>query len=111
MKLLDFLHGELLCVVPVLWFIGKIIKDHKGIKNYMIPYILTAISILLCGIYLFAVSDIGEVKSVLLCVFMSLTQGIIAAACAVFGNELFKQGSRLFEKNCNESKDKNKPEE
>ena len=94
----DYIHPEFLVLVPVLWFIGWAIKK-SNMKSCIIPFILTAISVALCTIYGFATLDIFLVKNILMCVFISITQGVIATACAVFGDQIIKQAGELFSKN------------
>ena len=93
----DFLRPELLILVPCLWFIGWAIKC-SAIKDCAISFILAAISFVLCLVYTFASQQIVGISSVLMCIYISATQGIIATACAVFGNQLIKQGLELLNK-------------
>jgi hypothetical protein len=45
--LLDYVKPELLVIIPILWYIGKQLKASRKIKDWAIPFILMAISILL----------------------------------------------------------------
>lgn len=94
----DYIKPEFFVLIPVLWFVGWAIKK-SNVKNCIIPFILTALSVALCTIYGFATLDIFGVKNILMCVFVSLTQGVIATACAVFGDQVIKQAGELFSKN------------
>ncbi len=97
MNFIDYIHPEFLVLIPVLWFVGWTISK-SNMKNCVIPFILTAISVALCIIYGFATLDVFGVKNILMCVFVSLTQGVIATACTVFGDQIIKQTGELFSK-------------
>lgn len=104
----DYIKPEFLILVPVLWFLGWVIKKSQ-LKNCVIPFILCGVSVALCMIYLFATTDLNGVKSVLMCVFLSITQGVIATACAVFGDQMIKQAGEMmgFPKNTDDKNDNN----
>ncbi len=94
----DYIKPEFLVLIPVLWFVGWAIKK-SNVRNCVIPFILTVISVVLCGIYTFATQNVSGVKDIMMCAFVSITQGVIATACAVFGNQIIKQAGELFSKN------------
>lgn len=98
MNFYEYIKPEFLVIIPVLWFVGWTIKK-TSLRNCIIPFVLTAISVVLCSIYLFATTDLNGIKSVLLCIFLSVTQGVIATACAVFGDQIIKQAEKLLSKN------------
>lgn len=89
----ESIKPELLVLVPVLYLIGTVIKQ-SSIKSYLIPYILGGIGIVLCGLYVFAVTQIASWQEFLLAVFTSITQGILIAGASVYTNQLIKQAKK-----------------
>ncbi len=77
-QLSDFLLEQGLVIIPVLYIIGKIIKNVKFIDDRFIPLILLVIGIIA------AVGLMGVSVS-------SVVQGVLLAGTAVFGNQLIKQ--------------------
>lgn len=67
-------------IVPVLYFFGNLLKATPKVPNWMIPYILTVISVILS----FGIAGVS---------FNSLIQGILVAGGSVLTNELIKQGT------------------
>lgn len=92
----DYIKPEFLVLIPVLWFVGWMIKQSR-LKDFLIPFILTAVAGVLCALYSFATQDISGAKDVFMCIFISFTQGAIAAACAVFGNQVIKQSEEILD--------------
>lgn len=88
-EILQLIRPELLVLAPCLYVWGLIIKD-TCIKNRFIPAILAGIGIASCALYLFATETVTDSRSFALIIFMSLTQGTLCAALAVYGNELTK---------------------
>ncbi|MDQ0257917.1 putative membrane protein [Evansella vedderi] len=79
MEFVDYVMREALILVPVLMIIGKIIKNTPRVRNWMIPYILLVLGIILAGLIMgFSVE--------------SFIQGVLVTGAAVFGHQLFKQG-------------------
>lgn len=86
----EFIKPELLILIPVLYLIGNAIKKMK-IKNKYIPAILGGISVALSLVFVLASADLSTAQNVLLAVFTAITQGVLAAGAAVYGNELLQQ--------------------
>lgn len=76
--LTEYLLDEALIIIPVLFVIGRVIKETPRAKDWVIPYILLFIGILLSTFTLGFSAD-------------AVMQGILTAGAAVFGNELIKQ--------------------
>ena len=78
MDLNKFLSQNAYIVSAVLFVIGLILKQTPHIKNWLIPYILSVIGIVLCIIILgFSIN--------------SVLQGLIATGVAVYVHQLSKQ--------------------
>ena len=93
----EFIKPELLILIPVLYFIGIAIKK-SPLKDEIIPLILTAVGVLLSGIYIFAVEPIIGAQAVFTALFTAITQGVLCAAAAVYSNQLLKQATKDKEK-------------
>lgn len=85
-KLQDYIKPELLVLIPVLYILGLMLKKTEKINDKYIPVMLGIIGIVLCAIYVAAVSGIC-----LMSVFTAVTQGILVAGAAVYVNQLVKQ--------------------
>jgi hypothetical protein len=73
-----YIMDEALILIPVLMIIGKIIKNTPKLKNWIIPYILLLLGIVLAGFIMgFTVK--------------SFIQGVLVAGTAVFGHQIVKQ--------------------
>ena len=104
--LLMYLRPELFVLVAALYFIGNMLKDSSYVADELIPYILLAISAVLCALYIFAVSELSGVQSVLIAIFDVIIQAICCASGSVFIDQLFKQREKLLEKKIIEDKAK-----
>lgn len=87
----EYIRPELLILVFVLYFIGIGLKKAEYVSDKHIPLILGIISIALCGIYVIATSNLNGYKETMLCIFTSITQGILVAGLSVYVNQLYKQ--------------------
>lgn len=83
----ELVTPELLCLVPVLYFIGVCIKKTRYIKDKNIPLALGIIGILLVAMWSVAAGETDVVGIM----FTSITQGIMCAGLSVYVNQLIKQ--------------------
>lgn len=83
----EYVKPELLVLVPVLYFLGMMLKGSSYVKDKLIPLLLVCISILLCLCYIAGTGCENAFSAV----FAAVTQGILTAGAAVYVNELFKQ--------------------
>jgi hypothetical protein len=93
MNVHDYIQPELLVLVPVLYIIGAAVK-RSSVKNKYIPLILGAISVLLCGIYVFANGSCCDLRSVLSALFTAVTQGVLCAGASVYFDQIVKQSKK-----------------
>lgn len=103
-----FIKPELMILVPMLYMVGKTIKNTKMVHESNIPFVLGILGVILSSIYSLATSDLINYKSFLMCVFVSITQGITCAGLSVYTNQLIvvQPRERKKEKNSNVSKSK-----
>lgn len=92
----EYIHPELLILIPVIYFIGIAIKK-SSIKNEYIPLVLGIISTILCSIWVFSTCEIFSIRELLSALFTSITQGILVAASSVYVNQLYKQSKNKSE--------------
>lgn len=87
MEILNFIQENNIIVILALLIIGKILKDidNKYINNKYIPLVLLPVGIGL------VVWNQGSVDA------QTFLQGILCAGCAVYGNQIYKQLSKVEE--------------
>lgn len=90
MEFKDFIKPELLILIPVLYFCGVGIKK-SNLNDKYIPLLLGVISVALCALWVFAISDIGSGREVATAIFTAVTQGILLAGASVYANQIYKQ--------------------
>ena len=90
METVSYIKPELLILVPVLYIVGMGIQKSK-IKNNRIPLILGVTSILLSTLWVVATSEIQNIQDVMYAVFISTTQGILAAGASVYAHQFYVQ--------------------
>lgn len=88
--ILTYLKPELVVLIPVLYFIGLAFKKGAFIKDKFIPLVLGVISIVLVFVYLMATE--GWNVNV---IWLSVVQGVLAAAGSVYANQLYKQLTKV----------------
>lgn len=83
----SYIDSAFLVIPVVCYALGMILKATPRVKNWMIPYFLLGAAILLCGIYRFTTGTeyFGED------LYVTLVQGVLCAAVAVFANQVYKQ--------------------
>ncbi|MDR3179060.1 MAG: phage holin family protein [Oscillospiraceae bacterium] len=83
MEILDFIPQNTYIVCVVLFIVGMILKQTPFIKNWVIPYILSIVGILICNFVL----EPGVYATM---------QGILTTGFTVYIHQLSKQGSQIF---------------
>lgn len=91
MDIMEYVKPELIVVAIVLYIVGTGIKKAESVKDKYIPYILGAIGIVLCAIWVLANSSLGTTQEVLMAIFTSIVQGILVAGLSTYVNQLIKQ--------------------
>lgn len=93
MDIMNYIKPELIVVAIVLYIIGIGIKK-SGVKDKFIPYIIGAIGIVLCTIWVLANSPLDSAKEILMAIFTSIVQGILVAGLSTYVNQLIKQAKK-----------------
>lgn len=90
----EFIKPELLILIPVLYLVGIGIKK-SAIRDKFIPLILGGVGIVLSLIYVFAFSmETITAQTLLQCLFIAITQGILCAGASVYINQIIKQSQK-----------------
>ena len=87
MNVLEYIRPELLLTVPVLWVLGKILKEASFLRDKWIPLVLGGAGILLAVCWIGGGGEPFGVTGL----FTAVTQGILCAGAAVYGHQLIKQ--------------------
>jgi len=90
-NLLSYVKPELIVVAIALYFIGVALKSSNVIKDTYIPLILGIMGVILSVIWVLATTQITGYQSVLMAIFIGITQGFIVAGLSVYVNQLVKQ--------------------
>lgn len=90
MSFQDYVKPELLILIPVLYLIGAAVKK-SVVNDKFIPWILGGVAVLLCGIWVFASTQITTGAEIATAIFTAITQGVLIAGASVYVNQLVKQ--------------------
>lgn len=90
-NLTNYIKPELLIVSVVLYLIGSWLKRIQFIKDKFIPFILGAIGIILCTIWVLASCPLTSMQNIAMAVFTAIVQGILVTGLSTYVNQLVKQ--------------------
>ena len=93
MKYQEYIKTELLILIPVLYFIGIGLKKSK-IPNKRIPIVLGISAIALSAIWVFATTEMSNMKETASALFTAVTQGILVAGGSVYANQIYIQSKK-----------------
>lgn len=93
MDLNTYIMPELMVLVPVIYLVGVGLKK-STVKDNLIPVLLGVVGVVLAGLWIFSTTDIANSKQLASALFGAVTQGIIVAGVAVYGNQLIKQSTK-----------------
>lgn len=89
--LAEYVRPELLIIAVVLYALGMFLKTAPGIKDWLIPFILLSLGIVIAILYIAIMLEMGLVPKA---IFEGFIQGVICSALAVFANQLIKQAQK-----------------
>ena len=78
--IMKFIGEQFLILIPVLLVIGKLLKTSPKISDWVIPWVLLVISVLLCFAHVGVTVD-------------AFIQAVLVAGAAVFVHQLVKQST------------------
>lgn len=93
MKYQEYIKTELLILIPVLYFIGIGLKKSK-IPDKRIPIVLGISAIALSAIWVFATTEMSNMKETASALFTAVTQGILVAGGSVYANQIYIQSKK-----------------
>lgn len=86
----EFIHPELITLIPALYFIKSALNKAAIISPSKIQLIIVGIGIFIAALYTVAITPFESVRSVFMCVFVAATEGVIAAGCSSYAEQLLK---------------------
>ncbi len=86
----EYIKGELLVLIPVLYVVGIILKKSQAPDKY-IPLILGLSGIVLSCIWVLTTVSLSSAQEIAGAVFTAITQGILVAGATVYSNQLYIQ--------------------
>lgn len=84
----EYVKPELLIIAVFLYVIGMFLKGAPSVKDWIIPFVILILGIIMAIFYLAIMLDQGFVPKA---IFEGIIQGVLCAALAVFANQLYKQ--------------------
>jgi len=81
-------------LAAVCYMLGLLLKRSDGVKDKLIPLILGIFAVLCATLYVFGSSRIANLAQALDCMFTGVTQGVLCAGLAVYGDQLIKQSGK-----------------
>ncbi|WP_195542932.1 phage holin family protein [Massiliimalia timonensis] len=85
----EYIRSELIVVIPVLYFLGRILRRSKVLCK-RIPGILLVVSLAVTALYTFSVCDVSSLKNFYACLFSIVTQGVLLTGGSMFIHEMVK---------------------
>ena len=93
-QIMNYIKPELAVLPVVLYFLGMALKNAQVVKDKNIPITLGAAGIVLAALWVISTSTITGWQSVVLALFTAIVQGVIAAGCSVYVNQIVKQKNK-----------------
>ena len=87
----QFIKPEILILVPVLYFIGVMIKNTLLIKDKFIPLTLGITGVILSVIWVLATTEVKTTQDIYMAIFTAITQGVLCSGASVYVNQIIKQ--------------------
>ena len=92
--IINYINPELIILVPVLYVLGRMIKDSFVMPDTAIPAALGVVGVLLAVVWCMAtVQPVGP-WAVLLTLVTAVMQGVLCAGAAVYMDQLGKQNAK-----------------
>jgi len=86
-QIIELIKPELFILIPVIWYIGTVLKRNEQLENRVIPFILLATSVAL-SVGWFIVNGTDIVKAA----WSGIVQGVLIAMIADYMFNLKKNG-------------------
>ena len=89
----EFIKPEFLILIPVLFAFGIMLKK-SAMVDWLIPYVLTIFSVLLCLLWSGATTTISNIQDGCMMIFTSIVQGFLCAAASTMVDQYIKQAQK-----------------
>lgn len=93
-QIMNYIKPELAVLPVVLYFLAMALKNAQAVKDKNIPITLGAVGIVLSALWVVSTSTITGWQSVVLALFTAIVQGVLAAGCSVYVNQIVKQKNK-----------------
>ena len=93
-QIINYIKPELAVLPVVLYFLAMALKNAQAVKDKNIPITLGAVGIVLSALWVVSTSTITGWQSVVLALFTAIVQGVLAAGCSVYVNQIVKQKNK-----------------
>ena len=92
--IINYINPELIVLVPVLYVLGKMIKDSLVIPDTAIPAVLGVVGVLLAVVWCMATAQPVDLWAFALALVTAMMQGVLCAGVAVYADQLGKQSAK-----------------
>ena len=92
--IIEYINPELIVLVPVLYVLGRMIKDSFVMPDTAIPAVLGVVGVLLAVVWCMATVQPVGLWAVLLTLVTAVMQGVLCAGVAVYADQLGKQSAK-----------------
>ncbi len=89
LEYVQYIRPELTVLIPVLYIMGKFLKESEKFKDKHIPMLLLIIGVIMSGLYI-----VSEMGFSFYAVFMAVIQGTLCAGVTLLGNRLIKRSNK-----------------
>lgn len=90
----EYIKPELLILIPLLFALGMGFKSAKTFPDNKIPLALGIIGVVMAGLWFCGSAMPTTFAEILLTIFTSICHGVICAAVAVYGDQIWKQRNK-----------------
>jgi len=90
--IMTFVRPEVFILIPVIWYIGSILKKNKALENWTIPFILLVVSVGLTTLW-FVLNSHSTGISLGLSIWNGAAQGTLIAMISDYFFNLKYQGT------------------
>lgn len=90
MEITNYICPEFLCLIPMLWVLGRLLKSAPFFSDRLIPLALGVVGLLTAVCYAIGEEGMNDTAGIV----TAAVQGILCAGAAVYSHQLVKQLGR-----------------
>lgn len=87
MEITNYICPELLCLIPMLWVLGRLLKSAPFFSDNLIPLALGVVGVLTAVCYFVGEEGMNDAAGLV----TAAVQGILCAGAAVYGHQMVRQ--------------------